>query len=705
MQQSASGTINLTRNTDLYIGADPHNLIEYMQGKLDEICIYNRALTDSEIACLYHYQACPIVDTVEICKGESVTLPNGQTYSKDTLVYGVLYSSHLCDSLTAWQVIVTESAENCPCNSVLTTVKFKPNATIGQDAWISTSYGCIMYGAGETQPNETLNKGNDPEFFISDWTFNGNGCPHGTHRSLLKFAELSTIPTNATIIRAELKLYGVPSSAMYGNSCYSGSGYNSYCPNTSYIQKVTSAWNEQTVTWNTQPTTTTVNQITVPQTTTQWNWNFTDSSANLIVMVQDWVSNPSQNFGVMMKLVTENYYRGVVFASSDHPNAALHPELTVTYEVQQEFKDTTIINASICEGETYSENGFNVSKSGTYTRKIQNSLGDCDSILILNLNVLPRDTFLIFAAICEGDTYSQNGFNVSDSGTYERYLQNIFGCDSLIILKLNVMKKDTFNIFASICEGETYQENGFNESDSGTYERYLQNRFGCDSLVILNLTVVKPSDTVHILASICEGETYSQNGFNETKSGTYTQNIQNYAGCDSVVVLDLTVNPKPEVEIVAISDNFCTKDYIELQIVTNADSFIWNTGRTENPITITKSGTYSATAYLGNCKKTAYYILDECPCELWLPNIFSPNNDGLNDIFVPVVHSNLTNFTMTIYDRWGQIIYVTHSLIGWDGTANGRHAAAGVYYCIVSYSCAHDPTKALTKHGSVTLVR
>jgi len=371
---------------------------------------------------------------------------------------------------------------------------------------------------------------------------------------------------------------------------------------------------------------------------------------------------------------------------------------------------TTNIHDTTCLNNDYKKHGFNISADklqtvGTfeYQYNIPNPTG-CDTLVVLKLYVTPKDTFNIFATICEGNIYSQNGFNETESGTYTQNLKNSSGCDSLVILNL-LVSKDTTRFDITICEGETYQENGFNHSVSGTYTQNLKNSSGCDSLVILNLNVVKPPDTVFISAAICEGETYNQNGFNHSTSGTYSRNLLNYAGCDSTVILNLTVNPIPDIEIFAVTDRFCEEDFILLEIITNGDSFLWNTGSSENPLTITKSGIYSATAYLGNCKDTASYTVDYCPCEMWLPNIFTPNNDGLNDVFIPVVHSNLASFTMHIYDRWGQVIYVTHSFTAWDGTANGRHVAAGVYYCTISYSCAHDPTKILHKHGSVTLVR
>jgi hypothetical protein len=205
------------------------------------------------------------------------------------------------------------------------TVTFKPDATIGQDATIWSLDG-------------NQNDNTSPALHLAAWTWNGI---FGINHSFLKFDELSTIPACATIISAELKLYGTPAGAApaQGNSCYSGSPYSSYCPNRGFIQQVTSYWDAQTVTWNTQPTITTVNQIIIPASTSQWGEDFTDNSVNLVAMVQDWVSNSTANFGIMLRMETEARYRSLFFVSSDYSNDSLHPELTVTYLLNDSCMD------------------------------------------------------------------------------------------------------------------------------------------------------------------------------------------------------------------------------------------------------------------------------------------------------------------------------------------------------------------------------
>ena len=207
-----------------------------------------------------------------------------------------------------------------------TTVVFKPNATVGKDTPIwKFDDDCI--GNGSTQTNADRNFGTEETLWMKDWTWNAIGCSGGTIRSLLCFTELSTIPSNAVIVSATLRLYGVTSDR---NTSYSGAPA-SYYENTVVVQQVTSPWNENTVTWNTQPSTTTANQFIIPQSTSEYNWNYTNSSSELVAMVQNMVSG--NNYGFMLRLQTEQHYRNMVFASSDHPDASLHPELEVTYKV------------------------------------------------------------------------------------------------------------------------------------------------------------------------------------------------------------------------------------------------------------------------------------------------------------------------------------------------------------------------------------
>ena len=211
---------------------------------------------------------------------------------------------------------------------------------------------------------------------------------------------------------------------------------------------------------------------------------------------------------------------------------------------------TTPLSATICNNETYDFHGRNLTQAGTYSDTLQ-TINGCDSVIVLTLSVNPVYHDTINAEICEGSVYPENGFNVNEAGTYTQTLQTINGCDSIITLNLTVNSALTSIIDAEICEGTTYSENGFEHSEAGTYTQTLQTSNGCDSIVTLNLSM-KPNSTTTFTATVCEGTVYTENGFNASETGIYTRTMEGANGCDSTITLDLTVNPSYQIGVLAI---------------------------------------------------------------------------------------------------------------------------------------------------------
>jgi hypothetical protein len=179
------------------------------------------------------------------------------------------------------------------------------------------------------------------------------------------------------------------------------------------------------------------------------------------------------------------------------------------------------------------------------------------------------------ATICYGGSYTENGFNIvgaTSNRVDTNVVLNIYGCDSVIILSLTVRDKvDTVLIPATICYGGSYTAKGFNESMSGDYPRTDPNIYGCDSVTILTLTV-RLKDTVRLADTICYGGSYTDKGFNVNTSGDHSISAPNIYGCDSVTILTLTVRPQ-------IIDSFT-------RILCDGDTYVFNGD------TLSKAGTY-----------------------------------------------------------------------------------------------------------------
>ena len=106
---------------------------------------------------------------------------------------------------------------------------------------------------------------------------------------------------------------------------------------------------------------------------------------------------------------------------------------------------------------------------------------------------LPTDT-TIYREICEDDVYNFNGRFLSKAGEYRDTIRNANGCDSIMILHLNVLKKYYNTIERSIYEGDTVHFNNKVYSEAGVYPVRMTSSFGCDSVIELKLNVYRLFD-------------------------------------------------------------------------------------------------------------------------------------------------------------------------------------------------------------------
>ena len=153
-------------------------------------------------------------------------------------------------------------------------------------------------------------------------TPSGGGDP-GTvsSRSLISF-DLSALPPNAEILSAKLSLFGLPvcNTIPQGNQ-----GANNLL-----IQRITDNWNQTTVTWNTQPATTTSGQVELPQTTATFNYDVTNIDVTQLVRDMRTLT-PDKTAGFCLRLKTEALWRSVIFASTRHASAGKRPALKIVY--------------------------------------------------------------------------------------------------------------------------------------------------------------------------------------------------------------------------------------------------------------------------------------------------------------------------------------------------------------------------------------
>jgi len=214
-------------------------------------------------------------------------------------------------------------------------------------------------------------------------------------------------------------------------------------------------------------------------------------------------------------------------------------EAIVIVEVLQPEPALSSVQVTICEGESFFVGGADQTVSGTYFDTLVSPLG-CDSIVITDLSVLPVVTSNAQATICEGQNYFAGGDFQTQSGIYFDTLTATSGCDSILITELTVLPASTSTLQVSICAGESYFAGGDFQTESGIYADSFATSNGCDSIVITELAVL-PESVSSAQVSICTGQSYFAGGDFQTQSGIYFDSLISVAGCDSVVVTELTV--------------------------------------------------------------------------------------------------------------------------------------------------------------------
>jgi gliding motility-associated-like protein len=370
--------------------------------------------------------------------------------------------------------------------------------------------------------------------------------------------------------------------------------------------------------------------------------------------------------------------------------------------VIEEFEYTN----SICEGENLSfdvildesqsvnwsgPNGFSSNAptinidstsegdSGIYSFYI--SEGTCSSDTInLDVNVFPNFYVEENLTSCDSFLWLSNGEVYQESGNYVVYNQTSNGCDSISTLQLTINK--TTSSYHAVTACDIFSWNNETYTDGGIYTYQTVNSKGCDSIATLHLTVNKSNSSEQ---SVTACDIFSWNNETYTDGGIYTYQTVNSKGCDSIATLQLTINKS--------TGSFDTAVYCK--------QYFWNGS------TYKESGLYFFhTVNSAGCDSTATLQLEIKNNDIYAPNIFTPNNDGLNDCFAITTNTttDIVSYRISIYDRWGNQVFTSFSADDcWDGTVNGKSCTEGVYVFILELE---DHICGINRiSGDVTLIR
>jgi gliding motility-associated-like protein len=141
-----------------------------------------------------------------------------------------------------------------------------------------------------------------------------------------------------------------------------------------------------------------------------------------------------------------------------------------------------------------------------------------------------------------------------------------------------------------------------------------------------------------------------------------------------------------------------------------ASSYLWQDGSTSPTYIITQPGIYSVTVSnicMSVPDEVEVKFKDCRVLEVWIPNVFTPDEDGINDIFKPEINvpEYLTEYEMAIYNRWGNLLFITWNyLTGWNGKdSKNKECSIGVYTAVIKYK--DNENRDFIKRSAVMLLR
>jgi gliding motility-associated-like protein len=325
-------------------------------------------------------------------------------------------------------------------------------------------------------------------------------------------------------------------------------------------------------------------------------------------------------------------------------------------------------------------------------------------------------------AITASGTYivgvTQNGCTGFDTVVVTNFLPPDLGNDTNLCEGLNVYFNAGF--FDSYQWNTGAQTAGITVSSSGTYvvavsiascqftDTVIVNFYPIPAVDLGNDTSLCPGDTLFLDAGN-PGSTYAW-----SNGSTASQQVVTTSGYYNVIVTandcsgvgDVDVTFFPDIEL-GPAIPFCNTESIMLVGGPIGYNYLWSTGETSNTIQVASAGDYSVEVNDGVCVLSDTIQVTGAPGLglLFVPNAFTPNGKGNNEIF-RAYGDGITFFEMQIFNRWGELIWEGDDLTdGWDGTTGSMKAPEGVYVVRVLYRTECQGEQDIERFGHLILIR
>jgi gliding motility-associated-like protein len=374
-------------------------------------------------------------------------------------------------------------------------------------------------------------------------------------------------------------------------------------------------------------------------------------------------------------------------------------------------------DSSVCIGEKFgrlASSGFT-----TYQWKNTSNQQIVSSTNLLSVTALASTQFAVMATTAVGCTrHDTLGLQVIAARPFDLGInKSICAGDTAIFLAPNYYATYSWNTGATSSSIQAWQAgkylltvtdtNGCRTSDSSSIAAVWalpQPNLGTDKTVCTGSSILlNPGNFAHYQWQ--DGST--QSTFNAFANGAYFVQVWDANNCSSHDTMRITAQLPLPASFLKATDSLCQYEKLTLQPNGVYKTYLWSTGSTQPAISIDKPGSYSLRVTNNNdCAgaDTIRVIQKTCMEGVYIPTAFTPDNDGLNDLFRPMVFGIVIHYEFSVFNRFGERIFTTQQpMQGWDGTWKGAVQPANTYAWMCSYQLEGGTAK--VEKGMVSLIR
>jgi len=161
--------------------------------------------------------------------------------------------------------------------------------------------------------------------------------------------------------------------------------------------------------------------------------------------------------------------------------------------------------------------------------------------------------------------------------------------------------------------------------------------------------------------------------YRKGKEGEYWVEVSNTCDIDNDSILAFYIE-KPFIDL-GNDTVICLEQRLILDVTSDKASYLWNDGSKDSVRLIRESGQYivDVVNICGADKDEITVKVQDCKCRLFIPNSFTPNGDGINDVFQIQSECDIIDFNMLVLNRWGGIIFKSNDInFQWDGRLHNK---------------------------------